>query len=141
MRTNAKDGFLARRQGPVLDLLAGHEAGSSKERRQNVPLFRYCSVLTATLNVLRVDGARLRRVRTACGDGIQLLVARIGRSEGTQNHLGRPIIVRCIPTVPTRRIALWRDARPECLMTTRTRFFLTGTTVSIMVRNRRRERR
>jgi hypothetical protein len=58
-----------------------------------------------------------------------------------QDHPGRPIIVRRIPTVPTRRIALTPDARPECPITTRARFLLTGTTVTIMARNLRRERR
>jgi hypothetical protein len=58
-----------------------------------------------------------------------------------QDHPGRPIIVRCITTVPTRRIALTPDARPECPITTRARFLLTGTTVTIMARNLRRERR
>jgi hypothetical protein len=61
--------------------------------------------------------------------------------ELSQDHPGWPIIVRYIPTVPTRRAALTRDARPECPMTTRAPFLFGGTTVSIMARNLRRERR
>src|SRR6266403_799443 len=57
-----------------------------------------------------------------------------------QDHPGRPI-VRCMRTVPTRRIAHTRDARPECPMTTGARVLLTGTTLIIMARNLRRERR
>jgi hypothetical protein len=74
--------------------------------------------------------------------GIQLLVgARLQRDRKlSQDHPGRPIIVRCISTVPTRRIALTSEARPECPITTRARFVLTGTTVTIMARNLRRER-
>jgi DNA-binding GntR family transcriptional regulator len=32
------------------------------------------------------------------------------RSDLPQDHIGRPIIVRCIPTAPVRRAALTRDA-------------------------------
>jgi hypothetical protein len=58
-----------------------------------------------------------------------------------QDHIGRPIIVRCIPTAATRCAALARDAGAECPMTTRARFLFRGTTVRIMVRKLRRERR
>jgi len=61
--------------------------------------------------------------------------------ELSQDHVGRPIIVRCIPTAPTRRAALTRDAGAECPMTTRARVLFRGTTVRIMVRKLRRERR
>jgi hypothetical protein len=55
-----------------------------------------------------------------------------------QDHPGRPIIVRCIPTDSPRRIALTRDARPEGLMAIRARFLLTGRAVGIMARGRER---
>jgi hypothetical protein len=61
--------------------------------------------------------------------------------ELSQDHIGRPVIVRCIPTVPTRRAALARDAGAECPMTTRARFLFRGTTVSVMARKLRCERR
>jgi hypothetical protein len=58
-----------------------------------------------------------------------------------QDHIGRPIIVRCIPTAATRRAALARDAFGECLVTARARFLFRGTTVSIVARKLRREHR
>ena len=63
------------------------------------------------------------------------------RSDLIQDHIGRPIIVRCIPAAPVRRAALTRDAGAECLMATRPRFLFRGTTVSIMARKLRCERR
>jgi hypothetical protein len=72
--------------------------------------------------------------------GIQLLVgARLRDRKLSQEHPGQPIIVRRISTVPTRRAALASEARPECPITTRARFVFTGTTVTIMARNLRRE--
>jgi hypothetical protein len=49
--------------------------------------------------------------------------------------------VRCILTAPVRRAALTCDAGAEGLMATRARFLLRGTTVSIMARKLRCERR
>ena len=60
-------------------------------------------------------------------------------SDLPQDHIGRPIIVRCIPTAPVRRAALTRDAGAECPMVTRARFLFRG--VSIMSRKLRCERR
>jgi hypothetical protein len=63
------------------------------------------------------------------------------RPDLPQDHIGRPIIVRCIPAAPVRRAALTRDAGAECLMATRARFLFGGTTVSVMARKLRCERR
>src|SRR5437879_1369576 len=62
------------------------------------------------------------------------------RSDLPEDHIGRPIIVRCIPTAPVRRAALTRDAGAECPMATRARFLFRGTTVSIVARKLRCER-
>jgi len=59
------------------------------------------------------------------------------RSDLIQDHIGRPIIV----AAPVRRAALTRDAGAECLMATPARFLFRGTTVSIMARKLRCERR
>jgi hypothetical protein len=58
------------------------------------------------------------------------------RSELSQDYIGRPIVMRCIPTAPTWRAALTRAAGAECRMKIHAR-----TTVSFMACYLRRERR
>jgi hypothetical protein len=114
VRTDANDRVLAGRQGPVL--YAPQDMKRALPKSEDI-ISRFFDLIP-----------------------FQLLVACIVRSEVAQDHLGRPIVVCCIPTIPWL-IALRRDARPQCLMTTRARFLLAGMTVSVMVRNLGRERR
>jgi hypothetical protein len=120
-------------KGITVNFLLGRGCGCSgrcaarfAERHGKIPLScSRWSVPTPTL-------PHRRRSALLFPHGIQLLVARVWRDrELPQDHLGRPIIVRCIPA-PARRIAPAHDARSECRVTIRVRFLLTGTTGSIL---------
>jgi hypothetical protein len=60
--------------------------------------------------------------------------------ESIQDHVRRPIIVRCIPTAPAWRAALARAAGAECRMKAHARALFRWTTVRTMLRKLRRER-